>query len=578
MFTALIAATACLTIAIFVLGLVDRRWIWLWAVLTALLVSRIFLTEGWKRPVSSDGYYYYVWLTSLWFDHDLDLTNNYAASGNPYRAGTTRTGYADNIFPIGSAVLWTPFFAGTQAVRLMIGHDGKASPGMSLCEQRGAVAGTLILGMLGLVVLYKVCSSYASGGVVVLALSCVLWGTFLCYYLAVRPSMSEGCSFFTQALFLFLVSKVRAAISWRHGLLLGISMGVSVAVRYHNIASAWLLIPLLSAVAVSSGRRAALVSSSWILAGFVLGVSPQLCVLHRLYGTPFGLGTATWYLHVSNLRVLPSVLVSADHGLIYWHPVTLLGIAGLISVVRSRSKLDRHMLVCFALFTFVNSLGVGAGSSFGARRFSGSLPLLAIGISVLIQRLFGHAARGRRVVGLSIMAPLVTWNLFLWQALGEKVRSAQPLRPGTLFSAPSGEGTSARRRAYYLGREIKVGGRTFRGWGPVEFDREVAYRRISADRASVPARASAGEGLRVRIRARALGAGPAVLEVSFGRTAVSSFRLGLEWAEYTCLLSPTDSEQSEQLSELWFRTPVSASADAAVAVSWVSWNRTLGSE
>lgn len=556
----------------------SRRALFVWGILSALLLGRLFLADAWKRPVASDGYYYYVWLTSVWFDHDLDLTNNYAGSGNPWGAGTTRTGYADNIFPVGCAALWLPFFAGTQSLHAMVGFDANVSPGMSLWEQRGTVLGTLIYGLVGLVLLYHVCRRYATGPVVTLALSCVLWGTFLPYYLAAKPSMSEGNSFFTQALFLFLLSRARSINSWKHGLLLGVVLGLSTAVRYHNMASGWLILPLLVRLAMSAGGGAVMRAAFWLFIGFVVGVSPQAYVLLRLYGTPFSLGTATFFFDASHVLRLPSVLLSPDRGLFYWHPVSVLAIAGLICIVGSKDVLDRHLLICFALFTIANSLGTGVGSAFGARRFSGAIPLLAVGTSVLLERFCGVDGRRRRLMALSLVAPTILWSLFLWQALGEKLRSTEPAHFDMLFSSPSGEGYPARQRGFYLGREIKVGGRRFRGWGPVELDGEVSYRRISADRASIPARASAGEGLRVRIRARALGAGPALLEVSFGRTTASAFRLGLEWAEYTCLLSPTDSDQAEQLSELWFHTPLSAGPNTAVAVSSVSWERVLPSE
>ncbi|MEW6366264.1 MAG: hypothetical protein AB1714_16685 [Acidobacteriota bacterium] len=238
----LAVAAAALTILLF-FRVTRYSRVLFWAA-TCLLLAVLFHADAWKRPISSDGYYYYVWLVSAWFDHDLDLTDNYGAGGNHYGFGSTNTGYADNMFPVGCALMWLPFFVAGQCLRLLPGLRVDAVAGMSLLEQRATMVGTLVYGIAGLILLFRVCKRTSSERTAFLSLSCLLWGTFLAYYLTSRPSMSEGCSFFTQCLFLFLVVRARSDASLKECFVLGLVLGISAAVRYHNLASLCLVAPV----------------------------------------------------------------------------------------------------------------------------------------------------------------------------------------------------------------------------------------------------------------------------------------------------------------------------------------------
>lgn len=66
-----------------------------------------------NQLVGSDGTFYYAYLPTIWLDGDLDFTNQYRYLIGPGReaiAGFTPRGLPVNAYPVGPALLWSPFF------------------------------------------------------------------------------------------------------------------------------------------------------------------------------------------------------------------------------------------------------------------------------------------------------------------------------------------------------------------------------------------------------------------------------------------------------------------------------------
>ena len=64
--------------------------------------------------LQSDGFYYFAYLRSIAFDHDVNFMNDYRMLGlgdKTYLFQPTRTGYAESAWTIGPAIVWSPFFA-----------------------------------------------------------------------------------------------------------------------------------------------------------------------------------------------------------------------------------------------------------------------------------------------------------------------------------------------------------------------------------------------------------------------------------------------------------------------------------
>jgi len=120
-------------------------------VLSALLLSSLVLVT--PRIAESDAVEYFSYLPSVLFDRDLDFKDEYTVfyhEDPEGRAGfketfldrETATGLKLNFAPLGTALLWSPFYV---AAHLVVGGDGLSQP------YRTAVAlGSAIYGALGL--------------------------------------------------------------------------------------------------------------------------------------------------------------------------------------------------------------------------------------------------------------------------------------------------------------------------------------------------------------------------------------------------------------------------------------------
>ena len=98
-------------------GLVLYRWRGVHdthsVVLFLLLIPTIYQFRGLERRMVADGFYYYSYVQSFWKDFDLRFENDYRKLGILHRSSldhVTDTGHRRNIFSVGPAIFWTPFF------------------------------------------------------------------------------------------------------------------------------------------------------------------------------------------------------------------------------------------------------------------------------------------------------------------------------------------------------------------------------------------------------------------------------------------------------------------------------------
>lgn len=411
-----------------------------WGVITLVVLLTLPLFT--PRIYAADEIKYFAPLRSLWFDGDIHYANEYGryierdpvahAGLRPFYEGVTSTGHRLNDAPIGSALLWAPFYVaadlGVGLARWLgfeVPRDGYGWPYvLAVC------LGSLVWGTLGMLLTYRLCRELTGPGSATTATVGLWLASPVIFYLYITPPMAHANSLFTVALFLFLWYQTREERRWPEWAVLGASAGLMILVRELN----WLLllVPAIDEVgelledwrlrrlerahgaparggldAYAVGRRiAGYVAFALVLA---VTVSPQFLVYRTLHGsyspTPFVVEKFSWPLH--SLQVL----LSGFHGLFTWTPITLLGALGLLALAAR----DHRMAVAFGAVFVTQVLVVGSydtwpgGASFGARRFINCTPMFAIGLAAAIDRL---ATRGRRLAAL-LVAFLVLWNLGL---------------------------------------------------------------------------------------------------------------------------------------------------------------------
>lgn len=122
--------------------------------------------------------------------------------------------------------------------------------------------------------------------------------------------------------------------------------------------------------------------------GFVLFFLPQLIAWYSLYGSlanPYIAGGETFDLLRPHIL---GTLFNPQNGLFLWTPVTAIGIYGLLT----GPKNYRVLLLIFAVqLYFIASWSTWwQGASVSGRMFVSALPLIAVGLSDVIKRVYSH--------------------------------------------------------------------------------------------------------------------------------------------------------------------------------------------
>ena len=295
--------------------------------------------------LQSDGFYYFAYLRSLWFDGDVDLANDYRLlrlDDKPHLFTPTPTGHAQSAWSVGPALMAAPLFAvghlvarAKSAAGADIATDGTSYP----YRQAWCVAG-LVWGLIGLGFCFQLARRFASAAGAALGTASVALGSFAVWYLVKEPSMAHAPSMAVVAAFCAFWARTRETRTRRQWVLLGLLGGFMAAVRWQNV---WfLLLPAAEwAVALAGLVNARDVTRLRPLAGRALvfapavlvGLLPQLLAWRAIYGEWFAVSPISpeirwWDSHWRD------VLWSGRAGLFAWSPVLYVGAAGLIAMLK----------------------------------------------------------------------------------------------------------------------------------------------------------------------------------------------------------------------------------------------------
>lgn len=432
----------------------SRRGTWL---LVAVFV--LSLPAVTARINASDEIQFFSWLHSWAFDCDVDFDNEYrhfhdAGPGrNPGFVATfldaeNEAGRRPNFAPIGSAVLWLPFYAGGH---LAAGLSGTLTDGFSQPYVTAITVGSAVYGLLALLVSAAIARRLVGGRGLVPAV--VVWiGTPLVFYMYVAPAFAHACSAFAVALFLWTWLRVRERWSGAGAVALGLSGALMAMVREQDLF--FVAGPAVDFLRWSWQRArtgAAPTSGAWpgvarpAVAGivsFVLGYAPQLAAYRALNGHAGPTDTVTRKMTWSSPHFL-EVLFSSEHGLFFWTPLAALALAGivLLCVRPPRTSAAAGPLAArgdvpwiAALFLLMAALQVYVSGSveswtvagaFGQRRFVALTPILVVGLAALSPP--PGARPARRGIAALVAVLAVWWNLGLMVQFGLHLMDRQRL-------------------------------------------------------------------------------------------------------------------------------------------------------
>jgi len=404
------------------------------------------------RIHASDEIENFAYLRSLWFDGDLSFDNEYRyfyehgeTRDEGFRAtfidgpnAVTATGLRPNYAPIGSAILWAPFYAVADAGVRVARRFGSTTPadGYSRPYLAAITIGSAIYGALAVALSIAVARRLVAGparvaGIVALA------GTPLIFYMYAMPGMSHATSAFAVGLFVWTWLRVRERWTVAGVAVLAAEGGLMGMVREQD--AFLVLVPAVDYLwtRVRDGRLSlgdAAVRLAVSAPVFVLGFLPQLLAYKTLYDR-FGpskiIGDKMfWYAPWAF-----GVAFSPAHGWFVWTPLAAIAIAGLVAAAWLRpirtdvpdgSRIAALLLLAVAIEVYV----VGSlrswtlAGAFGQRRFVGLTVCLTAGLALLWARLNQPAGRRIAVVA-GVLA--VWWNLGLAIRFGENSMNRQRL-------------------------------------------------------------------------------------------------------------------------------------------------------
>lgn len=474
------------------------------ALWTALLFALLILFYFGFTRASGDGREYFVQLRSALMDFDLDFRNDMAEFG----------AHEPQTFPIGSAVLWAPFFLFCHLWLALVSpfSAGVLRNGYWNPYQMAIGVGSLAYGFAGLVLCYRVARAYFSDAAAFLAIVGVTFGSFLVYYMTVEGSYTHADGFFAVSLFIYLWTRARRSTSLRQWIALGAVGGLMTLVRWQN--AIFFVLPFVdTAPAYLTAERRPLLNAHLAagLTAFIVFL-PQLATFKITNGgwlaVPHGQAGQQWW----NDSLAVDILFSANHGLFAWHPLLYVAALGIPFMVRREPRLTLLLVVAFLLQAYVNGANSTwfGGSAFGGRRFDGCLLLFVLGFAALTDEI--------RKRPLLVLTPLVLAAALVNQFLihdvtsgplemGQGVTFAEMFasvysRVGNPFAFPASVRFARRfdtspaqydraSKQWFTNVHVDVGDNdaTFLGggWGDPEHERDTSFRWAVGPRAFVVA-------------------------------------------------------------------------------------------
>jgi hypothetical protein len=190
----------------------------------------------------SDGFGYYIYLPSVFIDHDLDLSNQITRvpyeGQKPFFRVATETGRCTNQFPAGSAALWSPFFlaADVSAALLAVLGVPVERTGFGYWYELPVYLGSAAFGLVALALTLRSLRQMFPPSIALASLFGVTFATPLAYYCLVEPNMSHAVAMFTIALWLWRLHVAHDAgdARWSTWITLGILLGLVALVRPYN--------------------------------------------------------------------------------------------------------------------------------------------------------------------------------------------------------------------------------------------------------------------------------------------------------------------------------------------------------
>lgn len=402
------------------------------AVFAALFSAGLAMQLQFGARLQSDGFYYYAYLRSMAFDHDVNFVNDYRMLGMGDKAHLfrlTATGHAQSAWTIGPAIVWAPFFAAghVAARRLSAAGASVATDGTSYPYRQAVCIAGLVYGLLGAWFTVRLGDQFFSRRRAAVAAALTIGGSFMVWYALAEPTMTHAPSMAAVAGFAWGWAATRGRRRLRGWIGLGALAGLMTLIRWQNALFA--LLPAAECVALlwqarrardAGAARSVIGGGLAFTAAAVAAFAPQMLAWKAIYGS---------YLAVSPIGPqirwfdphLADILWSSRNGLFAMSPVLYLAAIGLLAFTWRRRALGVPIVLACAVMVYFNACiqDWWGSAAFGGRRFDGVIPLLALGMAAALGTARRYIERRPQTVAAGLLAGLVVWNLTFMRAAGD---------------------------------------------------------------------------------------------------------------------------------------------------------------
>jgi len=407
-----------------------------------LLASLFVCTLPFVNPlVHGDGVGYYAYLRAPLIQHNLQFEEDWrhanlvfvkSHTNSENQLGPdqyTSTGHVGNLFTVGPAILWTPFFLLAHVTVLGADWFGAHIPpdGFSYPYRLLVAFGTAFYGFFGLLLSYLLACKFLDSTYAFLATMGIWAGSSLPVYMYFNPFWSHAHSVFLVALFLWYWDRTRPNRTLGQWLLLGLISGLVVDVYFVN--GVFLLIPFVESIQGyvkdlrsqdGAGIKVRLILNLLYLATFAIVLLPTLITRKIIFGGMLRFGAYTVLPWNWRAPFWHAVLFSSDHGMLSWTPLLGFALLGLFLPFTGGKQIKIYLALAAVAFYYVISCYPywNGMSSYGNRFFISLTPVFVVGLALLMDwasRLFRSIRLAYRTQGF-VLGLFVIWNLgFIFQ-------------------------------------------------------------------------------------------------------------------------------------------------------------------
>lgn len=424
-----------------------------------LLLGVVFVVSlivSLPRVYATDEVQYYSWLRSVWFDHDVDFANEYQkfASLNPnsgikesiLQADRIRekTGLYGNIAPVGSAILWAPWFVLTDGILRGLQTVGIATEisadGYSWPYQRAISYASAWYGFIGLLIAYRMAKRWSSAFSARMATLGIWLATPLVFYMTIQMPFAHANGFFITTCFVYSWLRVQTNPQSRQWwVLLGICAGAMFMVREQLILFAVLpaSTACMHAITYWRSHRTLLPFAyirNWIVAAgcALIMVTPQVAAYWFVNGEPRPASEVSGKLNLCSPHAIdtlvdfdtspeplckvgiePITIKPFSRGAFVWSPILAVATVGMIAFAMMQPTFGIPMLLAFVVQVWINgAFGTTwhLSGAFGFRRLIECSALFIVGLAYLFNY---FEKRIHWSIIVAVVGMFVTWNMGL---------------------------------------------------------------------------------------------------------------------------------------------------------------------